>query len=57
LLFNKGEKVKIIDGPYNNFSGVIEDILKDQGKLKIKIEIFGQTTTVEVDYSQVASNV
>ncbi|MCX7810930.1 MAG: transcription termination/antitermination protein NusG [Leptospiraceae bacterium] len=57
LLFSKGEKVKIIDGPYNNFSGVIEDVLKDQGKLKIKIEIFGQTTTVEVDYSQVASNV
>ncbi|MCS7204660.1 MAG: transcription termination/antitermination protein NusG [Leptospiraceae bacterium] len=53
VLLNKGEKVKIVDGPYNNFSGIIEDILKDQGKLKIKIEIFGQTTTIEVDYSQV----
>lgn len=57
VLFNKGEKVKIIDGPYNNFSGIIEDILKEEGKLKIKIEIFGQTTTVDVDYSQVVANV
>jgi transcriptional antiterminator NusG len=57
VLFNKGEKVKIIDGPYNNFTGVIEEVLKEQGKLKIKIEIFGQTTTVDVDYSQVAANV
>lgn len=53
ILFNKGEKVRIVDGPYNNFSGVVEEVLKEQGKLKIKIEIFGQTTTIDVDYSQV----
>ncbi len=56
ILFNKGDKVKIIDGPYNNFTGMIEEVLEEQGKLKIQIEIFGQKTSVEVDYTQVVSN-
>lgn len=57
VLFSKGEKVKIVDGPYSNFSGIIEEVLKDQGKLKIKIEIFGQSTTIDVDYNQVIASI
>ncbi|MFN3604003.1 MAG: transcription termination/antitermination protein NusG [Leptonema sp. (in: bacteria)] len=57
VFFAKGEKVKIIDGPYSNFSGIIEEVLKEEGKLKIKIEIFGQSTTIDVDYHQVIASI
>lgn len=57
VLFTKGEKVKIIDGPYSNFNGVIEEVLKEDRKLKIKIEIFGQSTTIDVDYNQVIASI
>jgi transcriptional antiterminator NusG len=45
--------VKITDGAFQNFTGVIEDILPDKGKVKVKVEIFGRSTLVEMDYMQV----
>jgi transcriptional antiterminator NusG len=51
--FSLGEQVKIVDGAFQNFVGVIEEILPDKGKVKVKVEIFGRSTLVEMDYLQV----
>ena len=51
--FSIGEHVKVIDGPFNNFSGVIEEIFPEKGRLRVKVEIFGRGTPVEVDFIQV----
>lgn len=57
ILFQLGEKVKIVDGPFANFTGIVDEIMHDKGRLRVKVEIFGQATRVELDYLQVASNV
>jgi transcriptional antiterminator NusG len=51
--FEVGETVKINDGPFLNFSGVIEEIDPERGKLKITVNIFGRNTPVELEYWQV----
>ena len=51
--FALGETVKINDGPFLNFSGVIEEIEPERGKLKITVNIFGRNTPVELEYWQV----
>jgi transcriptional antiterminator NusG len=53
VLFEKGETVKVNDGPFVNFSGVIDDINPDKGKLKVMVSIFGRATPVELEYWQV----
>ncbi len=57
MLFEVGERVKIIDGPFANFSGIVDEIMPDKARLRVKVEIFGQATPVELGYLQVASNV
>lgn len=51
--FNPGEQVKIIDGPFESFTGVIEEINTEKNKLKVMVGIFGRNTPVEVDILQV----
>ncbi|TAL38811.1 MAG: transcription termination/antitermination factor NusG [Spirochaetes bacterium] len=51
--FAVGEHVKVIDGPFNNFSGVIEEVYPEKGRLRVKVEIFGRGTPVELDFLQV----
>ncbi len=51
--FSKGESVKIIDGPFDTFVGTIEEVYQDKSKLKVMVGIFGRSTPVEVDFSQV----
>jgi transcription termination/antitermination protein NusG len=51
--FEVGETVKINDGPFLNFSGVIEEIDPQRGKLKVTVNIFGRNTPVELEYWQV----
>jgi len=52
-IFDKGEPVKIIDGPFNNFTGVVEEVNLDRNTLKVMVTIFGRATPVELDFSQV----
>jgi transcriptional antiterminator NusG len=48
-----GESVKVIDGPFNNFNGVIEEINEEKKKLTVMIKIFGRKTPLELNYMQV----
>jgi transcriptional antiterminator NusG len=56
VLFKVGETLKIVDGPFANFSGVVDEIFPDKGRLRVKVEIFGRSTPVELDYLQVKSD-
>lgn len=51
--FHIGEPVKVIDGPFNNFSGIVQDVNEEKMKLKVMVSIFGRKTPVELDFSQV----
>jgi transcriptional antiterminator NusG len=51
--FAVGETIKINNGPFLNFSGVIEEIEPERGKLKVTVNIFGRNTPVELEYWQV----
>jgi transcriptional antiterminator NusG len=53
ILFVQGETVKIIDGPFANFQGIIDEVNVEKGKLRVCVEIFGRSTPVELDYLQV----
>jgi transcriptional antiterminator NusG len=51
--FEPGETVKISDGPFLNFSGVVEEVDPNRGKLKVSVAIFGRSAPVEIEYWQV----
>ncbi len=53
IVFEKGEAVRITEGPFVNFNGAIEDVHQDRGKLKVGVSIFGRVTPVELEYWQV----
>ena len=53
VTFSKEENVRINDGPFRHFIGVVEDINEERGKLKVMVSIFGRPTPVEVDFLQV----
>ena len=51
--FRVGDAVKVIDGPFNNFSGFVQEVNEEKMKLKVMVSIFGRRTPVELDFSQV----
>lgn len=53
VLFEQGEQVKVIDGPFQEHNGVVEEVKPDKGKLRVLISIFGRATPVELDFVQV----
>ncbi len=53
VIFEKGENVRIKEGPFINFNGTIDEVNPNKGKLKVMVAIFGRTTPVELEYWQV----
>ncbi|MDR3203403.1 MAG: transcription termination/antitermination protein NusG [Deltaproteobacteria bacterium] len=50
--FEEGDEVKVVEGPFTNFTGVVEEVNEDKGKLRVLISIFGRPTPVELDFVQ-----
>jgi len=51
--YEKGENVRVIEGPFANFNGVVDDVLEGRNKLRVMVSIFGRATPVELDFTQV----
>ncbi|HDQ43934.1 MAG TPA: transcription termination/antitermination factor NusG [bacterium] len=52
--FREGDPVKVIDGPFSDFSGIVEDVNREKKKLKVMVSIFGRSTPVELDFLQIS---
>lgn len=54
--FSTGDTVRVVDGPFKNFSGTVEEVNNEKGKVRVLVSIFGRSTPVELDFVQVEPN-
>jgi len=54
FFFEPGDEVRVIDGPFTNFMGTVEDVKPDKGKIRVLVSIFGRATPVELEFVQVS---
>ena len=52
-MFDKGESVKVIEGPFESFTGIVEEVKVEKGKIQVIVEIFGRATPIDLDFNQV----